>query len=215
MQSWQNWKGFSMLTVTEYRRKYNEYCGQKKQLNKELLRCGLEIKRLRKERRDAEQAQTIIQVVAQETQNQLAYHIAEPVSLALASIQEDPYSLNVNFEIRRGRTECDLMFERNGQLSEPLDSTGGGCVDIASFGLRMARWSLNNDTRPVFLLDQPTHELSGRDLQKKAGEMMKEVCSKLGAQLIVVSHSPAMAEAGDRVYRFQKNNGITRVEREI
>lgn len=158
---------------------------------------------------NTEKARVVVQEVANDVQKDLEYRITSIVSMALASVFPDPYEFKVEFVTRRNQTECDMYFVRGDNDCDPLDSSGGGAIDIASLALRMAIWSIKK-TRAIQILDEPCRFLS-RDMQSKASEMLKELSSKLGIQLIVVSHIPELMDAADRVINVENTNGISKV----
>lgn len=159
---------------------------------------------------DCQKARVIVQKVAEETQQKISFQISNLVSLALASVFPDPYEFKVNFVQRRNKTECDLLFVKNGEECEPLTAAGGGAVDVASFALRVAIWSLRK-TRPTFVLDEPGKFLS-RDLQSKFSAVIKELSYRLQVQFIIVSHIPEIQSCSDRVFSCENKNGISFVE---
>jgi len=152
-----------------------------------------------------EKAKEIIREVGRKTQEQLQYHISDITSLALEGIFPDPYKLEVEFVQRRNKTECDIYFSRNGERVDPMSASGGGAVDVASFALRIASWSLQKPhTRPVIILDEPMRFLS-EDLQEQASTVLKEISEKLGIQFIIVTHEPTITAYADRVFEVQKS----------
>ena len=158
----------------------------------------------------ATKARVVIQRVAQKTQQKLEYHISNLVTLAEASVFPDPYEFQVEFVQRRNRTECDLWFVKGEEKMDGLKSVGGGVLDVASFALRCAFWSLKK-TRPVIILDEPFRFVSV-DLQLKCPEMLKAISQKLGIQVIMVSHLPRIIGHADKVFEVTQNNGISEVE---
>lgn len=171
------------------------------------------VKRLKIQRIRASKGRVLIQEAATITQQQLEFHLSNIVTLALASVFDNPYEFNVKFESRRNSTECDLMFERNGKLISPLDSAGGGVVDVASFGLRIAYWAIKN-SRPVIILDEPLKHLNDptRELHRKAADMIKMVSEKLGLQMIIVSQVQELNDIADKVFKVTINKGESHVE---
>lgn len=166
---------------------------------------------LNSERLEIEQAQVVIQNVAELTQNELKYQISEIVSLALASVFDDPYEFVASFEQRRNQVECDLFFKRDGELIDPLSASGGGAVDVAAFALRIALWSLRtNRTRPVILLDEPMRFIS-KGYRGRASEMLKMLSDKLGLQIIMVTHAEEYIENADKVHEVKIKKGISYV----
>ena len=149
---------------------------------------------------NTEDAQRILQLVAQQTQQELEYHVSELVTLALSAVFDDPYEFAIDFEIKRGKTECGLSFIRHEESMNPLDASGGGPVDVTGFALRVSLWALERPRiRPTIVLDEPFKHLS-RNLQPRACEMLKQLSAKLGLQFIMITHSAALIEAADKVF---------------
>jgi len=156
----------------------------------------------------------VLKHVASETQEHLKLHIDNIVSLALDSVFPDEFTFALNFVDKRGTIEADICLLKDGRESDPMDSEGGGVIDILSFSLRIAIWSLKK-TSPVIILDEPFRFLS-KDLQHKASLMLKELSSKLGIQFIIVSHEEAIIESADKYFIVTQNpkTGISKVESE-
>lgn len=159
----------------------------------------------------AEKAQAIIQDVARQTQEELKFHVQDIVSLALAAVFPDPYTFEIDFVIRRNKTEADLFLVRDGERIDPLTASGGGVVDVVSFALRVTLWTLSK-ARGTIILDEPFRFVS-RDLQSKAGEMMKQLSKKLDLQFIMVTHNPDMIDAADNVLTVVQEDGVSRLTR--
>jgi len=157
----------------------------------------------------SEKAQAIIQKVAQETQQQLEYHISDIVSLALDTIFEDPYQFTVEFVVRRNKTECELVFKRDGERISPLSASGGGVVDVASFALRIALWTLQNPkSRNTLILDEPFKFLS-KDLLPRACDLLQELRDRLSLQFIIVTHLDELALCADKTFEVRLKKGVS------
>lgn len=161
--------------------------------------------------RKLEEAQTIIRTVALQTQQELQYHVSSITTAALEAVFPDPYQFVVEFVERRGRTEADVFFMRDGERVDPITGSGGGAVDVAAFSLRASMWRLQTPpSRAVLILDEPFRFLS-KDLQPKAAEMLKEISVKLGLQIIMVTHNEDLVEAADRLFLVSQRKGISKV----
>jgi DNA repair exonuclease SbcCD ATPase subunit len=159
-----------------------------------------------------EQAREIIREVALKTMSQISFHISDITSLALEAVFDNPYRLVTDFVQRRNKTECDLYFERDGNRVDPLSASGVGAVDIASFALRIASWSMNRPhSRNVIILDEPFKCLSD-NYQEKASQMVKELSEKLGLQFVIVTHNDILASYADRTFEVSIKNGISKVK---
>jgi DNA repair exonuclease SbcCD ATPase subunit len=154
-------------------------------------------------------------VVAEETQKKIEYQISNLVSLALSSVFPDPYEFKLRFVMRRNKTEADLLFIKRGNEGKPIDVSGGGALDVASFALRIAVWSIK-PTNNVIIQDEPFHFLS-RNLQAKCSQMIKMINQKKISgkrlQFIIVSHIPEITEAADCVFNITYENGISIVKK--
>ena len=200
-----------MTTIPLLRQRLEQSKGQRIQLEKSLAELTEELEEKNISLHRHEQAREIIREVGQKTQQQLQFHISDVVSLAMESVFADPYSLKVDFVQRRNKTECDLLFERDGELSDPISASGGGAVDVAAFALRIASWSMARPrTRNVILLDEPLRFLSG-DNQERASSMIKEVSQRLGIQFIIITHNQVLASYADKVFETRKRSKITKV----
>ena len=160
-----------------------------------------------------EKALTIIKEVGRKTQEKLQFHISDITSLALDAVMpEDPYKLTMQFVDRRDKNECDLRFERQGNLMKPLDSSGVGAIDVASFALRIAAWSIQfPKSRPVIILDEPFKFLD-KSKHGRASEMLKELSLKLGLQFIIVTHEEGLTENADRIFKVSNTKRTSKVE---
>lgn len=168
-------------------------------------------KEAQRDMKNTEDGLLIAQQVAKQTQNQIKIHISEMVSLALGSIFEDPYSFELDFVDKRGKTEAEMYFVRDGERINPMDASGGGAVDVASFALRIALWNIKRPkSNNTIVLDEPFRFLS-KDLQPKASELLKLLSDRLGIQFIIISHNPEIIQAADKIFEVKIHKGISSV----
>ena len=197
--------------IAQFRTLLEQEKGKQKAVESSLKVKQKEVTALKREIRNVEDAIPIIQMVAKDTQEELKFHISELVTLALSAVFDEPYEFVIEFISRRGKTEADLLFKRNGHTINPMDASGFGAVDIASLALRIAMWNLKRPmSTNTMILDEPFHFLSS-DLQEKAGIMLKMLCDKLGLQMIIVSHVKALIEAADKSFSVTNKKGISEV----
>lgn len=198
-----------MRDVAFFQSKLDRLKGRKEQIRLSKKSVENTLQEIESEQKDLEEAQAIVQTVAQATQTELEYHVSELVSLALEAVFPEPYKMALDFELRRGKTEADItLVDPNDPETriDPMTSTGGGVVDVASFGLRVTCWSLKTErTRPTLVLDEPFRFLSS-DLQQKASVMLKELSHRLGIQFIIVTHEKELIEGKvDRLFEIRQN----------
>jgi DNA repair exonuclease SbcCD ATPase subunit len=147
-------------------------------------------------RASIELLQTAIQKAAVDTQARLVLHIESIVNKLLGTVFADTYEFKLDFKVSRGR-------------SEARDAAGGGVSDVAAIALRLACWSLSDAPR-VLLLDEATKHLS-RDLQPRFAEVLKEITSTLGLQVLFVTHSDAVEEIADKQITVKIKGGVSQV----
>lgn len=158
-----------------------------------------------------EMALDIVRAAALNTQQQLQFHISDTVSSALDTVFDDPYEMIVEFAQRRNKTECDLFFGKDDARMSPLDASGCGVVDIASFALRIASWSMQRPrSRNLIILDEPFKHLSS-NLLPRAGELLKKVSEEMNLQIIMVTHSDELIDAADKVFKVGVQKRISQV----
>ena len=159
-----------------------------------------------------EEARALIQHAATITQERLALHISDLVSLALSNVFSDPYTFQAKFISKRGNTECELLLiDEKGNEFQPLQSCGYGAADIVSFALRIVIWSLSNNNN-VLIYDEPFRFLS-KDLMEKASQMVSEISKELEIQIIMVTHSEKLAGFADKTFTVKQENGISQVNK--
>jgi len=157
-------------------------------------------------------AREVINDVLVITQEQVRQFVERVVSLALSSVYGQNYGFELEFDIKRNQSEITPWLVKDGDRFSLKDEVGGGVCDVCSFALRLVLWSLSSPrTSPVFILDEPGRFLS-RDKQPLFGEMIQQVSSMLGLQIIMVSHSPDLIDTADRAYEVKQQNGISEVQ---
>lgn len=201
------------MNLKDARSKVDKIRGEKDHITKTLSDNELEMRKQTRALTQQEEARDIIRVVAQITQAQLEYKISELASLAISSIFSQPYKFIAEFVLKRNKVETNLLVEdSDGNRFSPMNANGGGLVDVISFGLRLTMWTIKRpQPRPVIVLDEPFRFLS-RDLQQKAGELLKELSRRFGIQFIIVSHDTALIECADKVFKVEKIRGRSEVK---
>jgi len=200
-----------MTNTISLRQTLEQRKGQRTQIRKSIKETKQQIKALKQQLLHHEKAREIIREVGLITQKQLQVHISDIVSLALEAVFPNPYTLEVDFVERRNRTECDLFFVRNDERINPITASGGGAVDVASFALRVASWSMATPhSRNTLILDEPFRYLSA-ELLPQAGEMLKQLAEELKLQIIMVTHSEELMESADRTFKVAQIKGVSKI----
>ena len=200
------------MSVQTLRNRLEQLKGAKLSKEMSLATLQKELESSRLSLVEHEDAREIIRKVGMDTQAELEVSISDIATLALESVFGDSaYKLGISFIQRRSKTECDLYFERDGNRVDPLTASGVGAVDVAAFALRIASWSMSiPHSRNCIILDEPFRFLS-ENYQEQASLMLKEISSKLGIQIIMISHNLTLASSADRVFNVSIRKGISKV----
>lgn len=196
------------MRCEDLRRRVTVLRGRREQLMSSHAQAKQRLEELDQYRQDCEKAQAIIQFVAKQTQDQLEYRISELTSCALEAVFPKPYRLRVRFEQKRGRTECALVFvSPSGEEVAPMDATGFGPVDVASFALRLTMLTIQKPKkRPLIILDEPFKFVS-KDLLSRVAELLHELTEKMGIMFIIITHEDRLIWDGDTVFRVAQKDG--------
>jgi len=150
-----------------------------------------------------ERARAFFQTHAENTQREIAETISVIITSALKSVFPDDYECFIDFGTKRNQTEAKIVLTKGKEVIEdPINSVGGGVLDIASFAARVSFIFLS-DARRVLISDEPFKAVSA-DLRDKIPEMLKLLSEKLGMQFIIVSHLPELISGADKVIEIKK-----------
>lgn len=184
------------------------------QLQKDIDSCKNKKEQLEQRLKLLEQSQAFLQNVAQKTQEHLKFQIEDIVNLALETCFPGEYTFQILFNIARGKTDAELVFldQKTGRQVDPMNASGGGVVDLTTFALRIACYALEQGTDNVIVLDEPFRFLS-RDLQERAGEILRTLSQRMQLQIIMVSHIGDIIDVADKVFEVKKNEaGISQIK---
>lgn len=162
----------------------------------------------------SEDAQKVIQTVAKNVQQKAHEGIAKIVTKALRVIFDEPMRFELVFEKKRGRTEARPTFFKGKHEVHPTDGSGGGVLDVAVLGLRVASILLAEpELRRFLAMDEPFRNLSSPIYRDRIRQLIELLAEELNFQFLLVTQTPEL-EFG-KVYRFRPNNRIRSYKRPV
>jgi len=201
-----------MKNSNYYKDLFQKYYNRKLYIEENINKIKLEREKLERDVKNSEEALKIVRIVGIETQSQIAQAIEEITNSVMKTVFDDPYYVKVEFKEKRDRIECQINFERNGEELSPMDSSGVGTIDVASFGLRLAVWCINQyNIDSVIIADEPFRYLS-KGYQENASLMLKEMSYKLGIQFVIVTHEDTLTLYSDKLFLVKKSKDKSIVE---
>lgn len=138
---------------------------------------------------DAEQAQAIIQKIAQQIQHAAHAQIAGLVTRCIRAVYDEPYKFRIEFEMKRGKTEARFVFlDQDNNEIDPLTASGGGLVDIAAFALRLSAIMLSKPrVRRLMILDEPFKWVSAK-YRPALCSLLQQLEKELKVEIFMVTH---------------------------
>ena len=165
----------------------------------------------------APRIESALQLLGQQMFAGVVSMLEEKLTIALQEVLEQPLTLKVATDYKRGSATVDFYIERDGQREDIMRGQGGSVVNILSVGLRMfALTTLDAGTHRRFLvLDEPDGWLRP-ELVPRLVKIIHDAGKALGFQVILISHHDVelFREYADRIYVFQpQTDGSVRVFR--
>lgn len=160
-----------------------------------------------------DKVQILLQKTSDFARQQAKIRMEEIVTSALGVVFGKNYKFWIELTVRGNRPEADYWLENDGvktQLKPPDYDRGGGIVDIISMALRLAVGELEQIKGPL-LLDELGKHVSA-EYAPNVAYFLKEYSQKMQRQIILVTHSEALAEAGDASFQVSQTNGKSSVK---
>lgn len=158
--------------------------------------------------RECESALKLLELVGTTSRERIKQEIETLVTHALTStFDRDDYSLVAEFLHRRNQIECDLLLGVGNEgddtfhTMDPLDSNGGGIVDVITTSLRFVLLTMLHQEGPS-VLDEPGKYVSA-EYQRSFLNFMQEVSEKTNRQVIVSTHIENYMSPSCRIVRVE------------
>ena len=135
------------------------------------------------------------------------------LSEGLASVFDDQELwVDANVEVQRGKVSVDLITKQkqpDGTVIEGSsnDAFGGAVMTVQSVLLRIIVL-LRRDMRPLLLLDESLPAFDAHYVTNM-GRFLSLLCKRVGMDILLVSHNPALVEAADKAYTIQIKDGAS------
>lgn len=119
-------------------------------------------------------------------------------------------SVRADVDIHRGRVSVDLLTvqkQADGSTTEgsPTDAYGGSVATVQSVLLRIVVVT-RRGLKPLLILDESLGAVAERYVPR-VGQFLSLLCSRMGLDVLAVSHNPVLVEAANSAYRIRKKDG--------
>jgi hypothetical protein len=131
--------------------------------------------------------------------------LEENLTRALQEVLEQPITLNVDLDYKRGTATIGFYVKRGGEKEDIMRGQGGSVANILSVGLRMfALATLPAERHRRFLVLDEQDCWLRPDLVPRLVKIVHQAGRALGFQVLMISHhdSSAFEQYADRLYKF-------------
>ncbi len=187
-------------SLTNLRKKLDKLHSQYRLTHQQLRQEKSKLAEARQREQDVLDAQQLVQTVAEGVQQSAHHQLAQVVTRCLKAVfGPEAYEFKINFVKKRGKTEAELVFVRDGMELEPKTASGGGVVDIAAFALRVSCLLLSMPrNRKLVVLDEPFKMLS-KGYRTVTADLLQLLAKELKIQMVIVSHMDELTRIGTEV----------------
>lgn len=160
--------------------------------------------------------QSILSQIADKVRVVSKDKLEQIVSSAIQFVFGPAFSFHIDMNQSSGKPQAEfyLVHEKNNQviMTRPIDSHGGGVVDIISLALRIAviHMHSNPTLNGPLVLDEPGKHVS-EEYAEKMAQFLKHISNHFGRQIILITHQPYLAEAADKHFEVQYWGGQSHV----
>lgn len=159
----------------------------------------------------AQKAGDIIRIVADDRRTCMKERVEKLLSYGLTAAFNEPMKAELTYQAWGMSDRISITITDRNVTTQIEDSRGGGVVNIVSFLLELLiLHTFSPAQRKLLLLDEPFSMVSEGNVEA-VGSLVSELAHKMGIQIVLITHSTALAESGDKVYRISKRDGKTEV----
>lgn len=161
-----------------------------------------------------EQCNVVLHRLADKQREDACRKLEELCTYALQYAISPDYSMQIELRTLRNKPAADLYIVKNstGVRSSPLESSGGGIVDIISTALRFITMEVWQDPLidgPV-ILDEAYKHVSREYIPLVSSFLKKLVCD-FNRQILLCTHNEFLAAVADRQIIVSMENGVSKV----
>lgn len=144
----------------------------------------------------------LLNLVQLATNNKIKEGFKNIVSYALKYVYNDNYNFELEFGRRGNLQELDFNIETPTCKSpfDPMDTSGGGVLNIVSLALRVAILELHKPKIEGFLvLDEPFAQINGKENLEQAGKFLTAINKRIKRQIICVTNGNQLLNMADNI----------------
>lgn len=186
------------------------------QLNKKIKQLDTQVQEHQNNLRLGVQAINFIQKAANHQRSLIKDKIQSVITDALKQIYGNEYEITFDYTMKRNKTSVDIYLTKHtplGDIVRKQGGFGGGVSDVISLPLKLLVLLALQTNDKILIADEPGKHMDER--VDKFGYFLRNVCDKLGVQLIVLTHHQCLSEFANSVYEVSMQNKVTTLVQRI
>ena len=161
-----------------------------------------------------QKALQFLESLANTRRGSLKNQIEEVITSSLHLVYGSEYRVELVYDIKNNRSYVDIELVKetpDGDVRRSMNGFGGGVSDTISVPLRLLVLLASREVERICILDECYKHM---DLERIESVMqfLRDVCRKLGIQIIMSSHHEAAFEAADAVAHITDMNGVAKID---
>lgn len=203
--------------VASLRTGFDRSVGRRDAAQRRQERAEEEVRRLESEEVLSDLAAGLLRTLIDDEVAHGVKAVEELLTEGLRAVFDDQdISVRADVDVQRGKVSVDFITiqkQADGTVTEGLsrDAFGGAVTTVQSVLLRLIV-TVRRGLRPVLFLDETLPAFDGHYIHNM-GAFLRVLCERLGVDILLISHDPAMVEAADHAYRIQKVDGVASFKR--
>lgn len=198
-------------TVVSFKDRLSRVKGQRDEVVRRLNSVSSEVQRLEEEDVILDLCTSMIRTLIDREVTFGVQAVEELLTEGLQVVFNDQIiKVKSSVDVHRGKVSVDFITvqeQADGTITEGIsrESFGGAVTTVQSVLLRLIVIT-KRGLRPVAFLDETLPAFDSVYVYNM-GTLLKTLCVRLGIDILLVSHNPAMLESADRAYQVVKTDG--------
>lgn len=204
-------------SITSLRSRLEQAKGRRDAIAKALARTKAEIRRLESEEELLDAVGALFRTLIDQEVLAGVKAVERLQTEGLQAVFSDQdLRVKTNVEVQRGKVSVDLVTvlkAPSGEVIEGMstDAFGGSVLTVQSILLRIIVM-VRRGLRPFILLDETLPAFDAHYITNMA-QFLTTLCQRLGIDILVVTHNPALFDAAERSYRIVRKGDEAWFER--
>lgn len=201
--------------IQEYKRSYERKLAQKNYIEDTIQKLSNEI--TNKKELDIELNK--INILLNETSN-ISRELAKEklqtlVTNALQFTLEKDIKFVIDLSIKRDTPSVEFKLETTVNnkkcILDPINSNGGGVIDIISTALRYAYlMAIDEGLAKILILDEPGKMIS-KGVSEKYAEFINDLSESFDIQTIFITHNTDLEDISPNIIKITNTNGVSKI----